>query len=142
MKNATLSLAVDSRGGMAFNHRRQAKDTELISGLVRRFGGGGIFISPYSARLFESFGGVAVCNDPVSECVGGSLCFVESPSLLHDVHDNFSKIVLYCFGIPYPADEYFTLDLRELGYRRISKEKLKTYLHDRLTCEVWVREEN
>lgn len=139
MNSATLAVAIDSRGGMSFNHRRQARDMEMISDLVRRFGGGGIFISPYSARLFEGANGITICDDPVSECVGGALCFIESSALLHDIHESFSRIVVYCFGIPYPADEYFVPELAAIGYRRISRDKMATSLHSRLTREVWER---
>lgn len=139
MVSATLALAVDTRGGMMFNHRRQARDAELVADAVGRFGGGGIFISPYSARLLEGYASVTVCDDPITDCTDSSLCFIESPALLHDVRESFSRIVIYCFGIPYPADEYLPLDLAALGYVRISRDKAATLLHPRLTREVYER---
>lgn len=139
MVSATLALAVDTRGGMMFNHRRQARDAELVADAVGRFGGGGIFISPYSARLLEGYASVTVCDDPITDCTDGSLCFIESPALLHDVRESFSRIVIYRFGIPYPADECLPLDLAALGYVRISRDKAATLLHPRLTREVYER---
>lgn len=139
MVSATLALAIDTRGGMMFNHRRQARDAELIADAVGRFGGGGIIISPYSARSFEGYTNITVCDDPVSTCTDGSLCFIEAPALLHDIRESFSRIVIYCFGIPYPADEYLPLDLAALGYVRISRDKAATSLHPRLTREVYER---
>lgn len=137
MKNAVLVLIVDARGGMRFNNRRQMKDPVLIEKILAKYGGGRIFVAPMSAKLFQNINGVTVCDDPLGECTDDSMCFVESPSCLSGIED-MARIVIYSWGTSYPADEYFTLDMHEIGFRRISSEKLKTPSHDRITCDVYV----
>lgn len=142
MKNISLLIITDDRGGMMFNSRRQMKDGELLDKLIRRFGCGGICASPYTFRLIDRYEGAMMCEDPVAECPDGALCIVEDPSLLGDIRDSVGTLIRCCWGISYPADTYFTLDLAELGYRRISKEKIGTSIHAKAFCEVYKRAED
>lgn len=137
MKNAVLVLITDARGGMRFNNRRQMKDPVLIEQIALKYGEGGIFVAPMSAKLFERMDGVTVCDDPLTECADGSMCFVESSACLSGI-ENIARVVIYSWGTSYPADEYFMLDMYKLGFKRISSEKLKTPSHDRITCDAYV----
>lgn len=136
MKNAAIALILDSRGGMRFNGRRQMKDPVLIDELVARYGGGGIFISPSSARLFEKFSGVTVTDDPVSSCCEGGLCFIEDSFLASRIGE-FSRAVICSWRTAYPADEFFGEDLEKLGFVRISSERIVTPSHDKIICDVY-----
>lgn len=132
----TIALCIDPRGGMRFNKRRQVKDVEVISDLVSRFGGEKIYISPFSAKLFLGCENVEICDDPISACEENSLCFIEEASLLHDL-DSFDTMVVYVWGLNYPADEHFTYDISSLGFKRISKDKMKTQIHEKVTRDVY-----
>ena len=134
--NKTIAFCVDSSGGMRFNNRRQVRDVEMLSDLVSRFGGEGIYISPFSAKIFANYENVTVCEDPVSACEDNSLCFVEEASLLHDL-GAFDTVVIYTWGLNYPADEHFCCDLASLGFKKISKDKIKTFIHEKITREVY-----
>lgn len=121
-----------------FNNRRQMKDKQVIADLVKRFGGRGIFISEYSARLFESYENATLSADPIADCTDGALCFIETPELLTSIGD-CDTVVIYNWGIPYPADKYFYTDLSSLGFKKISKDKLATEIHNKVTREVYKR---
>lgn len=136
MKKITLALCIDSRGGMTFNNRRQAKDMEVIADMASRFGEGGIFIAPYSAKMFQSFENVSVADSPIDSADDGSLVFIENSEFLGNF-DGIETVVIYRFGIPYPADRYFEYDLSSLGYKKISKDKFSTALHKKIEREVY-----
>ncbi len=136
MKKITVALCTDPRGGMMFNNRRQVRDSEIISDVIVRFGERAVFIAPYSARLFEGVAGVTVCSDPIKECTDGGLCFVEDPALLSECAD-VETLVIYTWGIPYPADKYIPFEPTSIGFKRISKEKLATSIHQKVTREVF-----
>lgn len=141
MKKISLALCIDSRGGMMFNKRRQMKDAELVRYIVEKHGGGGIFIHPFSEKLFSGYGGVTVSSDPVADCNEGGLCFIEDPSHITSL-DSVDKIIVFNFGIPYPADTYLEISPEERGFKKISRDKLKTAVHNRLTKEVYVKKPN
>ena len=132
----TVIFCVDTRGGMAFNNRRQIKDRQIIADLVKRFGSGGVFIGEYSARLFEGYDNVTVSADPIADCADGASCFIESPELLESI-SHCDTVVIYTWGLPYPADRFFEVDLVSLGFKRISKDKLATEIHNKVTREVY-----
>lgn len=134
----SLALCIDSRGGMMFNSRRQTRDKEVIEDLVALFRKGAIYIQQYSARLFEEYENIISCTDPVADCADGALCFVEDARILNDL-SSFDTVVLYNWSIPYPADVYFSFDLESLGFKRISKDKLTTDIHTKVTREVFKR---
>ena len=46
-------VCLEDKGGMMFNHRRQSRDRVLIADVVKMADGSKIFISQYSAMLFE-----------------------------------------------------------------------------------------
>ena len=48
-----LILCVDDKGGLAFNHRRQSRDRVLNEHILMHCGMHRLWISPYTARLFE-----------------------------------------------------------------------------------------
>lgn len=139
MKKITVALCIDPRGGMMFNNRRQVKDSEIISDVIARFGARAVFIAPYSARLFEGAAGVTVCSDPIKECTDGGLCFVEDPALLSECAD-VETLVIYTWGTPYPADKYIPFEPASIGFKKLSKEKLSTSIHKKVTREVFRKE--
>lgn len=134
--NKTIAFCMDSRHGMRFNNRRQVKDVEMLSDLISRFGGDKIYISPFSAKIFADYENVTVCEDPITSCEDNSLCFIEEANLIHDL-EAFDTIVVYTWGLNYPADEYFECDLYSLGFKKISKDKIKTLIHEKIIREVY-----
>jgi hypothetical protein len=127
---------MDSKFGMRFNNRRQVKDVEMLSDLVSKFGRHKIYIAPFSANIFANYENVTICEDPISTCEENSLCFIEEVNLIHDLNA-FDKVVIYTWGLNYPADEYFEYDLNSLGFKKISKDKIKTLIHEKIICEVY-----
>lgn len=139
MKKITVAVCTDPRGGMMFNNRRQVKDQEIVTNAVEYFGKCGVFVTQYSARLFEKYENVTVCDDPIRECADGGLCFIEDPDLLSDCAE-LETLVIYTWGIPYPADKYLPFEPAAFGLKRISKEKLSTQIHKKVTREVFLRD--
>lgn len=131
-----IAIFTDNRGGMLFNHRRQVRDTEVIADLVKYFGKGDIYVDSFSAKQFAEYENVHVCENPVLECEEGGLCVIECPEKLVSL-EKASTFIIYNWCIKYPADEYFTLDLAELGFKRISKKKFATLIHPKVTCDVY-----
>ena len=138
MKNITVAICIDERGGMLFNHRRQTSDVQIIDDMVERFGENGVFIKDFYAKLFQKYENVTVSSFPISECSENALCFIENPEILN-ITDDVERIVVYNWCKSYPADEYFTLDLIDIGFIRISKEKFSTEYRQKVTREVFKR---
>lgn len=138
MKNITVALFIDSRGGMMFNNRRQVKDAEAFADMCGRWGRAEIFITQFSSRLLEGRENVTVCDDPIAQCTEDCLCFIENPDDLKNL-DRVDTFVIYNWNIPYPADKYLSLNIEELGFKRISKDKFSTVIHQKVTREVFKR---
>ena len=132
-------VCLEDKGGMMFNHRRQSRDRVLTADVVKMAEGRRIFISPYSAMLFEESGASTVCDENFLDIADGDgYCFVEDRALA-PYADRIKEITVYKWNRKYPTDTYFDLDLSALGFECASVEEFEGYSHEKITKEIYRR---
>ena len=125
-----LALCVDDNMGMAFNSRRQSKDSALRQYLLE-LSGGQLRMSEYSARQFDV--PVYVGADYLSAAGSGQWCFCEDRSYLEHA-GMIEKIYLFRWNRVYPADQHFEFP----GQWRLSNsEDFPGTSHEKITMEVY-----
>lgn len=138
MKNITVALCTDERGGMMFNKRRQSRDRVLIAELVNSTEEK-IYISRYSRLLFEPhIDRVVICDDPIRDCGEGGVCFVEDTPILPYI-DDISRLVIYNWNRRYPCDVAFEVDHEAVGFTRVSESEFVGSSHEKITKGVYER---
>ncbi len=136
MKKIAVALCVDDDNGMTFFGKRQSRDRSLISEFVHSNRNRPIYISPFSAKLFSEYEGINICEDPLGDCVDGGICFIENIDITPYL-DIIDMIVLYRWNMSYPADTYFTPDLRKQKYRYLGALDIRGSSHDNITKESY-----
>ena len=128
----TVIICLDDNNGMAFNKRRQSRDSKVMEN-IRELFGEPIHIAPYSEKIFQIAGlEYTVCADLASQRDG--VLFVETfdPALLADCTD---RLVIYRWNRLYPADLRCTLDLS--GFHRGESVEFVGSSHEKITREIF-----
>ena len=126
----TAIVCVDSRGGMAFDGRRQSRDRVLCADAARLCGR--LRMLPQSAMLFAELPDAAeVCEELLRE---DGVYFVETDSL--DTAE-LDELILYRWNRLYPADLWLRFDPRKRGMELIGSEDFAGSSHERITREIW-----
>lgn len=77
-----IMTVVDDHGGMSFHNRRQSQDRVLRQRMMEIAGDSGIYMSPYSAKLFSEYANVIHEDEDFLEKAGmGAYCFVEDRAI-------------------------------------------------------------
>ena len=138
MKNITVAVCTDERGGMMFNRRRQSRDRVLIAELVSGVDGK-IYISEYSRTVFAPHAErVTVCADPIAECPEGGVCFVENTPIIPHLAD-IGRIIIYNWNKRYPFDTELGFIPSEVGFKKVGESEFVGSSHERITKEVYER---
>ena len=130
----TVIICLDDQSGMAFNKRRQSRDSRVTEDLKAEFSEDGIKIAPYSEPLFAAADvKYTVCEDLASERDG--VLFVETfdPATLSD---RIRRLVIYRWNRQYPADLFCTLDPRRTEWNLRSVKEFCGTSHERITREI------
>ena len=131
-----LIFCLDDRNGMMFNFRRQSMDRVLRQRVLKTAENNRIIMSPYSAKQFVESGNIVVSDTPQSVATSDDFYFVEDlPFLL----ENASEIIIYRWNRHYPADKYFDIDIKSLGYSVYSSEDFEGSSHEKITEEKYRR---
>ena len=136
MRNITVAITVDDRMGIAFNKRRQSRDRLLIADLCENTDGV-IYVSPYSAPLFEEYSKrVAVLDSPLADCPIDSTCFVEMTELKDHI-DDISALTVYRWNRHYPSDKKLDIDIESCGFTLSHSYEFVGKSHDKITKEIY-----
>ena len=139
MRNLTVAITVDDKMGLAFNNRRQSRDKKLIEDLCNKTDGD-IFISPYSALLFDEFSDrIKVFDNPISECPDGGCCFVEMTHLGEYI-DDVSTLIVYHWNRLYPTDKKLDVDISKCGFKMAAKYEFIGNSHDKITKGIYKKQ--
>lgn len=133
-----LALCIDDCLGMAFNRRRQSRDSALCADLAAMAAESAIWMDPRSAPLFEGLGANIKTDSAFAEKAGaGEYCFMEflSPAAYEG---KIEKIILYRWNRRYPSDLKFDIDLSL--WRLESSSEFAGSSHEKITKEVYIRE--
>lgn len=134
-----LIAIVDERDGMAFNCRRQSRDTALIDTIVERVGTAPIWMDKYSAKLFgEHFYRVHLDENCLASCRENEYCLTEVKSPSSHI-ERIEKVVLYRWHRTYPADVQLGFSPIEAGFKLVCKREFAGSSHEIIDEEVYER---
>ncbi len=128
----TLILCVDDNFGLMFNNRRQSRDSVVVADIIENLEGAPLFVSEYTAKLFENF------EASVTADFTKGVCFVEDKydnSLL----ENAEKVILYNWGRKYPNDIVMDIDYLKSNFTLSQTTILNGTSHDEITKEIYIR---
>ena len=131
-----IIVCVDKNNGMMFNNRRQSQDRVLVSKIIEITSDARLLMSEYSAQMFSEYTDVISNNNFLSQAQSGDFCFIEDVEI---PTENIENIYIFNWNRDYPADKYFTLDLKLNGFKRTKKEEFAGYSHKKITLEVFRR---
>lgn len=132
----TLFLTVDNDFGVAFNRRRQSRDSAVVCDIASS-ACSVIRMTAYSAKLFGDIQQVLVTDDiflpktdgfVFCECVDAAKHF-----------DIFDTIVLYKWNRDYPHDIVLSKTPMQCGFVLESTTEFVGSSHDNITKEVWIK---
>ena len=134
----TLYFCLDDRNGLAFNHRRQSRDSAVLGDIQANLEGN-LLIDPISCKLVEA-AGIPWCLAPESlpEESAGLSYFVEDRQP-GDWVQQADKVVVYRWNRHYPADRWFDVDLNTMGFTLEETMEFPGTSHRKITREVYVK---
>lgn len=128
-------VCLDQKNGMYFNERRQSRDRYVIRDILDMTKDNVLHINSYSEELFEKQSKKYIISDDYfSDAKKDEYCFVENHILDQSTTD---KLIVYRWDKVYPAD--YKMDLRQ--WKLVSTLEFMGYSHDKITKEVYVRDE-
>lgn len=131
-----IIICIDKNNGMSFCGKRQSQDRILREKILEIAGEKKILMNSYSAKLFENKEKICCYEDflNIARDSSDSLCFVENELIPLDKVKSF---YIFNWNRKYPADEFFTVDLKAEGFKRIKKEEFEGSSHDKITLEIY-----
>ena len=131
-----LLAAVDDRGGMLFNHRRQSQDKVLRERVLIMTADGVLWMNAYTAKLFGDAPQIHVDDAFLEKARAGEYCFLEdTPAASRE--EDVEQVVLFKWNREYPGDLFFDLDLT--GWKLSDTEDFPGSSHEKITREVYDR---
>lgn len=134
-----VSVCVDELGGMMFNRRRVSRDREVIADICRDAENCTLYVSEYSAPLFEDARiQPTVSSDFLNIARKGDICFVESEALMPYL-SKMTVLTVYKWNRRYPSDVKLDIDPVKSGFKLLSVNEFAGYSHEKITKEVYVK---
>ena len=124
-------VCIDDKNGMLFNNRRQSRDKILIENMLELCKGEQLYTNEYSSVLFPEKS-VVVCES--FENTENGYIFTEN--FITD-EDKIQEIIVYKWNRVYPADTYFSIDLKI--WNLVETIDFEGSSHEKITRERYVR---
>ncbi len=131
-----IILCIDKNSGMSFMGKRQSQDRVLREKILETSKGSRLLINSYSAKQFENLENIVVDEDFLNNANQGDFCFVEDKAVSTE---NVESFYVFNWNRKYPADLFFTVDLKAEGFKKIKKEEFQGNSHDKITLEIYSR---
>lgn len=129
-------VCLDQKNGMFFNERRQSRDRYVIRDILEMTKDSVLYINSYSEELFENHRKEYIISDDYfSDAKEDEYCFVENHILDQSVTD---QLIVYRWDKVYPTDYRLNLS----NWKLVSTLEFIGYSHDKITKEVYVKDEN
>ena len=136
MRKIKVAITLDDKNGLMFNKRRQSRDKSVIADLCHKTNGF-IYISQYSALLFEDFQDrIQIVDDPLIECPDGACAFVEGRTL-KDFLPEIDELIVYNWNRLYPSDMKLDINIIDCGFKMNAKYEFAGNSHDKITKGVY-----
>ena len=136
-----LITAIDERGGLTFQHRRQSQDRILRERILALCGEQPLWVNAYTAKQFppEQASQLRIAEDFFQQAGEGECCFLEDiPAAPYC--DRIEQVILFRWNRRYPADFYFDITLTAPGWTLCQTEDFPGYSHEKITMEVYRHE--
>lgn len=127
-------VCVDKSNGMMFNNRRQSQDSVLREKVISLLEGKKLFLNEYSAKQFENTDCLCVSDNFLEMAGTDDFCFIENV----DVPTDADEIYLFQWNRDYPADMYFTVELKP-NYKKVRFEDFVGSSHKKITLDIYKR---
>ncbi len=136
-----IIVCVDDGMGMAFNSRRQSKDSVLRARIALNMAEKRLLMNDYSAKQFKNDKDVniVVDNEFFANAEDGDWCFVENTDIA-PFESQIKALTIYRWNRAYPSDLKLTLDLSAFSLQ--STYEFAGTSHEKITEEVYVRNES
>lgn len=134
-----LIVCLDERRGMAFAGRRQSKDRCVTEDILRETAGGTLYVTSYTAKLFEGSGArLEIAADPLAAAEGDrtATVFLETVAPPRQCEE-IDAVTVYLWGRTYPRDLSFDTDLSR--FTRRASVTFKGNSHEMITKEIYTR---
>lgn len=131
-----IIICVDKNNGMMFNNRRQSQDKIVIEKIIDIITVSRLWVSNYSSKLFCEYANVFTSETFDLDAQHGDFCFIEDSNW---PSDNIEDIYIFNWNRDYPADKYFSFDLKLNKFKKIKKEEFKGNSHKKITLEIYRR---
>lgn len=128
-----LIVCVDRSFGMSFNSRRLSRDEKVIRKIAEISEGAILFMSEYSAPLFEGIREVICDSEFCSKAQSGDFCFVERDEF---PGEKVEAVFLFSWNRDYPADFYFDKEILS-PLKKVKKEEFAGSSHKKITLEIY-----
>lgn len=122
--------------GMAFAGKRQSRDREVISDILKT-ASMPLYISSYSEILFKNSRFEYIIADDIFKHDG--CCFAENVRLEPHIA-KIGKLVIYKWNRTYPADFFLDIEPSSMGFYLHGVDELTGFSHKKITKEIWVHE--
>ena len=132
----TVYFCVDERMGMAFNSRRQSRDSAVLADIQSRLTGE-LLIDPMSRKLVER-AQIPWCL-ALSELPEGEFHYFAEERHPGDWVAQCGQVVLYHWNRHYPADRWFDIDLAAMGFSLVDTQEFPGSSHEKITREVYAK---
>lgn len=150
-----LIICIDDKGGMMFNRRRQTKDRTVTEDIAILCQNGRLYLSPYSALLWEGENltedvvddgeekeqekadgapEYIVTENPLERAGASDYCFVETGIPVEYIKE-IERLICYRWNRKYPADVFCGIDFD--GWELDSQKEWKGYSHDKITRDIY-----
>ena len=136
-----IIATVDESYGMMFNNRRISRDRVILEKLNELLDGKKIWANSFTAEEYADSKIVFHIDDDFVDKAGeGEYVFIENIQI-GKYREKIEGVILFYWNRRYPSD--FKLDYipRENGMVCVSKLDFAGYSHDKITMEVWKRDE-
>ena len=127
-----IIVCIDKSNGMLFNGRRQSQDRVLREKILSLLAGKKLYVNEYTAGQFENTDNLYVGEDFLQQAGCEDFCFIENAP----VPAGAEEIYLFRWNRDYPADTYFSLELKP-GYRKVKTEDFPGYSHKKITLDIY-----
>lgn len=118
---------------MLFNCRRLSQDSVVRQKMLELTKGGKLYLNSYSAKQFESSDKLIIDDNFLTVAAEDDFCFIENPP----IPDSATEYYIFNWNRDYPADTYFELDLKALGYKKVKSESFAGSSHKKITLEIY-----
>ena len=130
----TLIVCVDDKLGMAFNKRRQSRDSAVCKDIAEIICEKSIGMDERSKALFEETDVSIITDGTNKEC---DYYFAEFESF-KDMENAVDEIIIYRWNRHYPADLHFDISLD--NFKMTDTYEFAGTSHEKITRETYTRD--